>query len=387
MKIEKKTVDENIMDREILDKIIALRCELHKIPERSMEEYQTKELLMDFMNRETDAQVHDCGNWFYAVFRIPCTGEENEAIAFRADMDAVCGPDDRPGHYCGHDGHSAALAGLGLVLSKWKRDEWDEQSDLRGTRSVYLIFQPAEETGQGAMLCAPLLHEKQIREIYGFHNIPGYSRGAVLLKRGTFACASTGLEIAFHGAQAHAAYPEAGRNPATALAHTICDVHDEAARKNGQKGMVLSTVIGIEAGSRAYGVSAADGVLRLTVRAEREEDFGELLDYVQETVGKHAGEEGLDSHITEIERFPATQNHDAALERVRTAAWWAGLETIELKEPFRWSEDFGYYLQETEGAFVGIGDGEEYPQLHTQEYQFPDEIIETAVTLFAAILR
>lgn len=375
------------IEKEMLDKIIALRHELHRIPERSMEEHQTKKLLMDFMNRETDAQVHDCGKWFYAVLRFPCSGAESGAIAFRADMDAVSGPDGRPGHFCGHDGHSAALAGLGLVLSNRRRNQGDDRCEDQEERSVYLIFQPAEETGQGAMLCASLLREKQIREIYGFHNIPGYPRGAVLLKRGTFACASTGLEIGFHGAQAHAAYPEAGKNPAPALARTVCDVQNEAARRNGQKGMVLSTVIGIEAGSRAYGVSAADGVLRLTVRAEREEDFEELLNHVHKTVQKYAGEDGLDSYITEIERFPATQNHDAALERVRTAALKAGLEAIELEKPFRWSEDFGYYLQETEGAFVGIGDGEDHPQLHTQEYQFPDEILETAVMLFAEMLR
>ena len=48
----------------------------------------------------------------------------------------------------------------------------------------------------------------------------------------------------------------------------------------------------------------------------------------------------------------------------------------------RWSEDFGYYLRECKGAFFGMGDGEEYPQLHTAEYEFPDEIIEDAIMLF-----
>ena len=38
----------------------------------------------------------------------------------------------------------------------------------------------------------------------------------------------------------------------------------------------------------------------------------------------------------------------------------------------RWSEDFGYYLQDTKGAFFGIGDGEEHAQLHTEHFEFPD---------------
>ena len=51
----------------------------------------------------------------------------------------------------------------------------------------------------------------------------------------------------------------------------------------------------------------------------------------------------------------------------------------------RWSEDFGYYLRECKGAFFGMGDGEEYPQLHTAEYGFPDEILTIAVELLFAI--
>jgi metal-dependent amidase/aminoacylase/carboxypeptidase family protein len=56
-----------------------------------------------------------------------------------------------------------------------------------------------------------------------------------------------------------------------------------------------------------------------------------------------------------------------------------------MKQPMRWSEDFGYYLEEAGGAFFGIGDGEEYPQLHTLQYSFPDEILPDALAMFAAL--
>lgn len=69
----------------------------------------------------------------------------------------------------------------------------------------------------GAAICASLIEEKNIGEIYGFHNLPGYHCGEVVLLNHTFACASTGLEIKFQGKQSHAAYPENGRNPANAI--------------------------------------------------------------------------------------------------------------------------------------------------------------------------
>lgn len=94
----------------------------------------------------------------------------------------------------------------------------------------------------------------------------------------------------------------------------------------------------------------------------------------------------LRSRSHEIERFPATENHMDSVKKLRACAAKQGLPVTELKGPMRWSEDFGYYLQKTEGAFFGIGDGEDHVQLHTEQYEFPDEIIETAVRMFGGLV-
>jgi metal-dependent amidase/aminoacylase/carboxypeptidase family protein len=52
----------------------------------------------------------------------------------------------------------------------------------------------------------------------------------------------------------------------------------------------------------------------------------------------------------------------------------------------RWSEDFGYYLREIRGAFFGIGDGTDYPQLHTEDFQFPDAIIPAVLKVYNGLL-
>ena len=59
----------------------------------------------------------------------------------------------------------------------------------------------------------------------------------------------------------------------------------------------------------------------------------------------------------------------------------------ELSQPFRASEDFGYYLKQCPGAIFYIGNGEDHPQLHTAEYDFNDGILERAADLFFALLR
>ena len=356
-----------------IDKIIALRKKLHQIPEASLQETQTKQQLMLFLQKNTDSEIVDRGAWFYAVKR--ADGEPAKPpIAFRADMDAVCGGDGKPGHYCGHDGHSSILCGVALYLT--------EQKEL--TRDVYLIFQPGEETGQGAKLCQSLLQEKRIAEVYGLHNIPGYPLNQILVRKGTFACASTGLAIHLQGVPSHAAYPEAGRNPAVTFARLVLAL--EQCTKEIQNGFVRMTVIGMDIGSVNYGVSASEGELRLTVRAERQSIFDDYLARIRNLVEQYAKDGGFIYTIKEIERFPATENSDDGVDRVCEAAKKIGRDVTWLEQPMRWSEDFGYYLQETEGVFFGIGDGEEHAQLHTADYEFPDAIIETGIAMFAALI-
>ena len=145
------------------------------------------------------------------------------------------------------------------------------------------------------------------------------------------------------------------------------------------------TVIGVEIGSNSYGMSASEGEVRFTARAEKEAEFESYLKEIRKMAEGMARKGGFTLEMEEIERFPATENHAKEVEKVRGAAQKLGLQTMELPEPMRWSEDFGYYLRECKGAFFGMGDGKEYPQLHTAEYEFPDEILTIAVELLFAI--
>ncbi len=350
-----------------------LRQQLHQIPERSMQEKQTKATLMEFLRTETDLEIVDRGSWFYA-WKQGKNKTSRGAIAIRADMDAVSLDGQTVGHFCGHDGHSTILAAVARKLT-------GQQSD----RDVYLIFQPGEETGEGGATCSTLIKEKRITEVYGLHNIPGYPQGTILLRKGTFACASTGLRIRMTGSPTHAAYPENGKNPAGTLAQLILDVEHLTRQFQSQGKIVRMTVIGVTIGSNSYGMAASDGEVRFTVRAERESEFEEYLTEIRKMTEMMAGKGGFSLEIEEIERFPATENHEESVEKVKTAAEKLGLPVQELEEPMRWSEDFGYYLRECKGAFFGIGDGEEYPQLHTAEYEFPDEIIDVATEIFLTI--
>ncbi len=369
------------MQKDILKIITELRHELHRYPELSMREEKTKGTLMRFLKEHTGLEIVDKEKWFYAVKR----GQEHGArIAFRADMDAL--PiEEAPGpaysscrkgisHACGHDGHCAVLCGLALELDR-----------INTRKTVYLIFQPGEETGEGAAICKEIIREEGIGEIYAFHNLPGYQEGAVVCRKGLTQPASEGLKITMTGKASHASAPEEGNNPAPALARTVLFASERTGRPCDE--MKLCTVTGIRLGNGDFGISPGSGEICFTLRAEREAEMEKLEREIISYAALQAKEAGLIIRTSLHDRFPETRNHDGCLSRVRKAAAGLHLTVIPMPELWRASEDFGHYLKECEGAMFYIGSGEEWPALHTVNFDFNDRIIETGVDLFCALAR
>lgn len=193
------------------------------------------------------------------------------------------------------------------------------------------------------------------------------------------------MEISLTGAPSHAAYPEQGRNPALLIAQIITNLQELLQKPH--QGIVLGTVIGVDLGSKSYGLSAEKGLLRLTLRAERPEEYAALVDGIKNMALQGAAEQGLQCTISFIEPFPATVNNKQCVNKVAKAAQEIGLSTGFLAEPMRWSEDFGYYLQKTQGAFFGLGCGLQHAGLHTADYEFNDNIIESAVALYLKLVE
>ena len=345
--------------QEILDQAKELRAQLHAAPELSGQERETEGLLKDFLKKRTTLELVEEDGWFYGVHR---EGDQLPNVALRADMDAISG-ENGPYHGCGHDGHSAILAGAALAC----------EGKTLG-KNLFFLFQSAEETGKGAMQCREMLKKEKIQAIYGLHNLPGFPLGTVMIRAGTFACASVGITLLFQGAQSHAAYPENGRNPAFAICRLVGELSSILSPENYQ-GLVLATVVHLLVGEKAFGVSAGEGELSLTLRAHRSEDLALLKEKICQQAEALAQADGLTLTISYQDEFPDTTNPPQLCQRFEAALKKSGISVSQLQEPMRWSEDFGWYLKETEGLFFGWGAGEDCPGLHTPEYEFRDELL------------
>ncbi len=365
------------------ERIISLRHELHAHPELSGREEETRRRIHTFISRNTAFECLKEGP-FLCYVRKAAGHAEKPGIAFRADFDALPIPEETglpyrsrvPGlsHACGHDGHAAALCGLALSL---------EGKDL--PRDVCLIFQPAEETGQGGEACAAFLKDLPVSEVYAFHNRPGYPLGAIAVREGLSQCASMGLTVRFTGMTSHASEPEKGKNPASALA--ALTTFSQSPDPSLYAGQVWCAVIGLALGNRNFGISPGEGEVSFTLRAQEEADLDLLEKQLRERALDLAARSGLRATFSLSDPFPETRNDPACAGRVREAASRLGLACLAMEEPWRASEDFGWYTKVLPGAIFYIGCGEDHPALHTGGYDFPDEVLDTAAALFRALIE
>ena len=371
-----------------MNELIDLRHHLHKNPELSGKEIKTSSTIQNFVNKYTPSYILNLGETGLAfVFDSETPGE---TTMIRAELDALPITEKNNikyksinkgiAHLCGHDGHMTIVAGLAKELS----------NNPPKIGKVVLLFQPAEETGEGAHA---VIQDKKFRKItpdyiFALHNIPGAALGNILIKEDTFAAASKGMTIKLFGKTSHAGEPEKGISPTNAIADIITEANKiKSDLMHNFSGKILLTIVNIQLGEIAFGTSPGYAEIRITLRAFNDPDLDLLTQMLETQIYKIAKTEQLKAEISYSEVFPATTNSSICNNIIKKSSETAGLNVEELKEPFSWSEDFGYFTQKIKGGFFGFGSGENQPALHNPNFDFPDELIEKGIKVFNGIIK
>lgn len=374
------------LSKVLLNKLIDFRHQLHRLPELSGNESITSKAITDFIAPTNPSEAINGlgGNGVAFIYN---TNSPGPTVLLRADMDALPIQESNSfshksnvkgiAHLCGHDGHSAIMAGVAHSLG---------QASFSKGRLV-LLFQPAEETGQGAAAVIADPKFKQIKPDYAFalHNLPGFKKGEIFLRNSTFASASTGVIANIKGLSSHAAHPEDGNNPDRALAQMILGLNYLANEKEAFKDFALLTVIHAKLGEVAFGTTPGNATLMATLRTYLDSDMGRLKKMVENHISAVCKEHKLKHNIEYVEGFPATINNESSIDLIKNAAIELELNYQFLENPFRWSEDFGHFTKISNAALFGVGSGLNHPQLHNEDYDFPDEIIEPSVNILLRI--
>ncbi|MFK0573009.1 amidohydrolase [Endozoicomonas sp.] len=372
----------NIQD---ISNCVILRKKLHQKPELANFEKVTSALIKEYMTAlMPDNMITDIGGTGIAIgFGSKNTGP---TIMLRCELDALpinecidiphasCHPGIS--HKCGHDGHMAILAAVAHYFSVNKPEKG----------RVILLFQPAEETGEGARKIVSSSEFEQINPdyIFSLHNVPGYPKGQVLIKPDTFCCASRGLIIFLRGTPAHAAQPETGISPVLAINELITAIHTIPETVTRGSELTFATIVGVDIGAKAFGTSPEKGYLYVTLRSDSDENMNRLVSYLENKTTEISTRYRLQPSLDYEDVFDATVNSPEAVSIIETAL--AGEPVIRLDRPFRWSEDFGLFNQKKCGAMFGLGAGTTSPALHSANYDFQDELIECGSRYFIKIV-
>ncbi|MEZ4807645.1 MAG: amidohydrolase [Flavobacteriales bacterium] len=369
-------------------RIVALRKELHAHPEISQHEAATARRITEYLKGlGPDDLLTGVGE--HGVLALFDSGKPGPTRMFRCELDALPIQEvntfthrstvEGVSHKCGHDGHMAIMTGLAERLA--------EQRPASG--KAWLLYQPAEENGEGAKA---VLADARMRAIapdhvYALHNIPGAAQGRVLLREGPFNASVNSIIITFIGRTSHAAEPEHGIDPALAMG----DLFRRSLALNNNvpsdpRMRVVSSVFA-ELGSKDHGISAGRAEIHLTVRCWTDAELERLQEEIEAIAHELAERDGLGVETAHTQRFHANHNDAGVVAQVRAAAERAGLEAVDVPDPFKWGEDFGLFTAAYPGCMVGLGAGTDMPALHNPDYDFPDAIIQHGVALFEQLAR
>ncbi len=196
-----------------------------------------------------------------------------------------------------------------------------------------------------------------------------------------------GVTFRFQGEQAHASQPEDGNNPAVAIAEFVGSAKKTMDAYKEEKGicedpLTFGTIVGVKVGNSDFGIAPGEGEVSLTLRSSMEIHMHGIYKALEKLAGEISQQYDLAFQVEWSDVFPETVNDPSLVEEVLSTAKDMGLTTIEIEDPIRSSEDFGYFQKECPGVIFFIGNGEDYPQIHTKEYDFNDAILPTALKLF-----
>ncbi|MVM41327.1 amidohydrolase [Spirosoma sp. HMF3257] len=358
------------------------RHELHQFPEVSGQEIETQKRIKAFVSQFKPVALSEVGKTGLLLQY----GENTEGpvTLIRADIDALPIQEvntfahqskiEGVSHKCGHDGHAAILARLASLLA--------EKPVAKGR--VYLLFQPAEETGKGAeaVLNDPVFAEIKPDRAFALHNLPGFPTGTIVCKPGSFTSSVLSLIITFRGKVSHSAEPEKGLNPAYVMAEFMLRTQHIQHPDPQSDTFALITPIYTTMGATSYGVSAGYGEIHVTLRTRNAKRMDALNTQLLSVLSELSAESGIAIQTSYTEAFVANENDTEAFAQVKQSALKLGYAFVEKQEPFKWGEDFGLFTQHYPGAMFGIGNGEDSPALHNDDYDFNDSLIEPGPSCF-----
>ncbi|MBI4031278.1 MAG: amidohydrolase [Proteobacteria bacterium] len=324
--------------------------------------------------------------------------DSGKFIGLRADMDAL-DIIERSGvphtsrnhgkmHACGHDGHTAGLLAAAKHLSITR--------NFNGT--AHLIFQPAEEGGNGAhkMIEEGLFERFPCDYVFGAHNWPFAPLGKAGTRVGGLLASVDKFDIVVTGKGGHAAMPHQVIDPAVVAAHIITALQSIVSRNIAPVDSAVVSVTNLNVGTGAFNIVSNEAKMSGTVRTFSNETRHFIKKRMEEIIVNVAAAYGAKAKMEyEFTNDPTVNTADGVEMAVKALTEILGTENVDGNcEPTMGGEDFGAFLAKRPGAFVFLGQSvsgnEKSPHshgLHSPFYDFNDDVIPIAASFFTKLVE
>lgn len=361
-----------MITKEVIERATTHRRHLHMYPEVSGTEVETTRYI-----RETlEAMGLVCWNLQSKTGVVAELGNgEGPTLALRADIDALpiveqtgldyASKNEGAMHACGHDFHTASLLGAVQVLK-------EQEASLQG--KVRFIFQPAEESNQGARALISEGVLEGVDAIIGFHNKPELPVGTIGVKEGPLMAAVGQFKAEITGVGTHAAAPHNGNDPIVTACQVIANAQAIVARHTSPFEPVVLSVSHIEAGN-TWNVIPEKVFFEGTIRTFNKEVERQMTQQFEKMIVQTADVYGQKGSIEWILTPPVVHNDAAVTKVVKSVT--EKFATVVTPEVTLGAEDFANYMEHVPGCFVFIGTG------CPHEWHHPAFLVDDAALPFA----
>ena len=380
----------------IAAELTKLRRAIHADPEIGLDLPRTQRKVLDALD-PLPVEI-SLGQRLSSVTAVLRGGRPGPTVLLRADMDALpvtertevsyAAPQPGAMHACGHDLHTAMLAGAARLLTA-------RQADLTG--SVVFMFQPGEEGAGGARL----MIEEGVLDAAGERPVAAYALhvasgllplGLVASRAGPMLAAADTLHVTVHGRGGHGSQPQHAADPIPAACEIVLALQTMVTRQFDVFDPVVVTVGSFHAGT-ADNVIPDDAELHATVRsfspASRAAIRAAALRLARDIATAH----GLTATADYEDGYPVTVNNDAELAfAAETVGDVLGAgRYVAAPNPIPGAEDFSYVLNEVPGAYLMLGavpasaDPLTAPFNHSAYAVFDDAALPDGAALYAAL--
>jgi len=379
--------------RAISDRIITLRRAIHAEPELGLLTPMTRDKVRAAL-AHLPLEWREGGSTTGLVAVLKGRAGEGRRVLLRGDMDALPMPEETglsfastiPGtmHACGHDAHTAMLAGAAELLAA-------RAENLKG--EVNFMFQPGEEGWHGArfMLEDGLL-DPLPDAAFALHVMPNAPHGIVAGRAGPLMAAADQIDIVVEGRGGHASMPHHAMDPVPVACEIVMALQSLVTRRFDAADPVVVTISRIEGGT-AHNVIADRATLKGTMRTLSARHRAKLHDAVRRLAGGIAEAHGLFADVTITEGFPVTICDAQAVdfgERVSRALFGDG-SFQRMGEPIMGAEDFSYVLEKVPGAmfFLGVShEGDDWAHccgIHSPRMVLDETVLPQGAALLAGL--